>query len=61
MKTELLTIASETPTLGAFYTMREKNIGCLPVVSEGKLLGLMTAHELPTRSTRLPKERLREL
>jgi CBS domain-containing protein/gamma-glutamylcysteine synthetase len=60
MKTELITIAPETPTLEALYLMREKNIGCLPVVSRGKLVGILTAQDFLTVSTRLLEERLKE-
>ena len=60
MKTDLITIEPETPTLEALYLMREKNIGCLPVVSRGKLVGILTAQDFLTVSTRLLEERLKE-
>jgi CBS domain-containing protein len=40
--------------------MREKNIGCLPVVREGRLIGMITAHDFLTVSVRLFEERLRD-
>ncbi len=61
MKTDLITIEPESPTLEALYLMREKKIGCLPVVKDGKLVGLLTAHDFLTVSTRLFEERLKEL
>lgn len=60
MRKNLITIAPETPTLEALYIMREKNIGCLPVVKEEKLVGLVTAHDFLTVSTKLLEERLKE-
>ena len=35
MKRDLLTITPETSSLEALKLMREKNIGCLPVVKNG--------------------------
>ncbi|MEK7723214.1 MAG: CBS domain-containing protein [Acidobacteriota bacterium] len=61
MKTDLITISPETPTLDALYLMREKDIGCLPVVKGKKLIGLLTAHDFLTVSTKLFEERLKEL
>lgn len=61
MKTNLLTIEPETPTLEALFLMREKKIGCLPVVKDGKLVGLLTAHDFLTVSTKLFEERLQEI
>lgn len=61
MKTELITISPETPTLQALYLMREKNIGCLPIVKGKKLIGILTAHDFLTVSTKLFEERLKEI
>ncbi|HMO79184.1 MAG TPA: CBS domain-containing protein [Pyrinomonadaceae bacterium] len=60
MKTELATIPPETRTLDALYMMRERGIGCLPVCRDGKLVGMITAHDFLTVSTRLLEERLRQ-
>ncbi|MBK9164583.1 MAG: CBS domain-containing protein [Acidobacteria bacterium] len=60
MKRDLLTISPETPTLDALYLMRERGIGCLPVCKNGKLVGMITAHDFLTVSTRLLEERLTE-
>ncbi len=59
MKTDLITIAPDTPTLEALDLMRERNIGCLPVVKEGRLVGLVTAYDFLTVSSKLFEERLR--
>jgi CBS domain-containing protein/gamma-glutamyl:cysteine ligase YbdK (ATP-grasp superfamily) len=60
MRKDLITISPETRTLEALYLMREKNIGCLPVVRNKKLIGLITAHDFLTVSTRLFEERLKK-
>lgn len=60
MRKNLITISPETSTLEALYIMREKNIGCLPIVKDGKLVGLITAHDFLTVSTKLFEERLKE-
>lgn len=59
MKPEPISITPETKTLEALYIMREKNIGCLPVCRDGKLVGILTAHDFLTVSTRLLEERLK--
>jgi CBS domain-containing protein len=59
MHSDLVTVTPETRTLDALYLMREKNIGCLPVCRNGKLAGLVTAHDFLTVSTRLFEERLK--
>lgn len=61
MKKNLLTVAPETPTLDALRLMREEKIGCLPVVKNEKLVGLITAHDFLTVSTKLLEERLAQI
>ncbi|MEQ1922450.1 MAG: CBS domain-containing protein [Pyrinomonadaceae bacterium] len=58
MKTDLTTVTPETPTLEALQIMREKNIGCLPVVKDKKLVGLITAYDFLTVSAKLFEEKL---
>jgi CBS domain-containing protein/gamma-glutamyl:cysteine ligase YbdK (ATP-grasp superfamily) len=58
MKTNLITVTPDTPTLDALDLMREKNIGCLPVVKEGRLVGLVTAYDYLTVSAKLLEEKL---
>jgi CBS domain-containing protein len=58
MKTDLVTVRPETPTLEALELMRERKIGCLPVIKEDKLVGLITAHDFLTVSAKLFEERL---
>jgi len=61
MRTDLITIPPETLTLEAIHTMRDKDIGCLPVVREGRLLGLITAHDFLTVSVKLLEEKLSDI
>ena len=60
MKKDLITISPETSTLEALNLMREKNIGCLPIVKNEKLVGMITAHDFLTVSAKLFEERLKE-
>jgi CBS domain-containing protein len=60
MKKDLLTVKPDTPTLDALYIMRSKGVGCLPVTMDSKLVGLITAHDFLTVSTRLLEERLKD-
>jgi CBS domain-containing protein len=58
MAQNLITVTPETPTLDALTLMRENNIGCLPVVKNEKLIGLITAYDFLTVSSKLFEERL---
>lgn len=58
MKQNLITVSPNTPTLEALRLMREKNIGCLPIVKNEKLIGLITAYDFLTVSAKLFEERL---
>ena len=46
MVTEMITVGPQTPTDEAISLMAEKNIGCLPVVSKNRLLGMLTEREI---------------
>ncbi|MDT8319204.1 MAG: CBS domain-containing protein [Xanthomonadales bacterium] len=41
-----ITVLPETRTVDAIRLMREKKISCLPVTREGKLVGIITEHDL---------------
>ncbi|HSK74389.1 MAG TPA: CBS domain-containing protein [Pyrinomonadaceae bacterium] len=58
MKHNPITISPETPSREALTLMREKNIGCLPVLKAEKLVGLITAHDFLTVSAKLFEERM---
>lgn len=46
MTTEPMTVTPDTPTLEALRLMRANRISCLPVVEQGKLVGLISALDL---------------
>ena len=58
MKTELITVTPETSALEALTMMRELNIGCLPVLKDDHLVGLVTSYDFLTVSAKLFEERL---
>ena len=41
MQDHVLTVEPDTPTLDAIRMMREQKIGCLPVVKDGHLVGVL--------------------
>lgn len=61
MKTNVITVNADTSTLEALKLLRENNIGCLPVVKDDRLIGIVTAYDFLTVSTKLLEERLEEL
>ena len=56
-----VTIDSDTTTVNAIRTMRESKVACLPVVEKGKLLGLVTEHDLIVVASRLLEHHLEEM
>lgn len=58
MKRELVTIPPDTPTLAAMKLMREKKVGCLLVVRDGRLMGILTVYDLLSISAKLLEETL---
>jgi len=42
MTTDVVTIAPETPLAEAARVLMERKIGCLPVVKDGRLVGIIT-------------------
>ena len=46
MAREVVTVASDDPIEQAANTMRERRIGCLPVVEGGELVGIITASDV---------------
>jgi CBS domain-containing protein/gamma-glutamyl:cysteine ligase YbdK (ATP-grasp superfamily) len=59
MKPAPVTVAPEMPTLDAIEVMRRHNVGCLPVVKDEHLVGIVTAHDFLAVSARLFEEQLR--
>ena len=58
MRTDLITISPDTSALEALYLMRERDIGCLPIVKGEKLVGIITAYDFLTVSAKLFEEKL---
>jgi len=58
MKKELVTISPETPTIEALRIMQNRNVGCLPVVQGGRLVGLVTAYDFLSLSAEIIEKEL---
>lgn len=53
-----LTVSPSTPTLAAIEMMRERRVGCLPVVEGDQLVGIVTSYDFLDASARLFQEHL---
>ncbi|MCH7547983.1 MAG: CBS domain-containing protein [Candidatus Krumholzibacteriota bacterium] len=60
MKTDLLTVTPETPTIEAVHTVRKHQVGCLPVVRDSRLLGILTMSDFLPLYDKLIDELLAE-
>jgi CBS domain-containing protein/gamma-glutamyl:cysteine ligase YbdK (ATP-grasp superfamily) len=60
MRPNPVTATPETTTLEALETMRAQKLGCLPVVHDGKLVGIVTEADFIQVSARLLDEWLRQ-
>ncbi len=60
MRPDPLSVGPETTTVEAIRLMREKRLSCLPVVEEGKLVGLVTEYDLIVVAGRLLESYLAE-
>lgn len=58
MTPEPFTVSSTTPTLEAMEIMRKNRVGCLPVLDDGRLVGIVTSYDFLDASARLFKEQL---
>jgi predicted transcriptional regulator len=58
MRTELQTVSSLTPTLEALEIMQKNRVGCLPVVDNGRLVGILTSFDFLAGAARLFKHYL---
>ena len=58
MKAEPLTVTSLTPTLEALEIMQKHRVGCLPVVDDGRLVGILTSFDFLSGAARLFKHYL---
>jgi CBS domain-containing protein/gamma-glutamyl:cysteine ligase YbdK (ATP-grasp superfamily) len=58
MKTDPVIVAPMMPTLAALALMRERRVGCLPVVEDGLLVGIVTAYDFLTATASIFEEQL---
>ncbi len=58
MKSNPVTVSSSTPTLEALDLMQTNRVGCLPVVDDGQLVGILTSYDFLTGAARLFREHL---
>ena len=60
MTTDPVTVGADATTVEAIRVMREAEVACLPVVDNGKLVGLVTEHDLIVVSSYLLERYLKE-
>jgi CBS domain-containing protein len=58
MKPNPTRVTSKTPTLEAIDIMRRSGIGCLPVVDDDQLVGILTSYDFLTATANLFKQHL---
>lgn len=59
MKPHPTSVSSMTPTLEAIEIMRQSKIGCLPVVDDGQLVGIVTSYDFLNATASLFKQHLK--
>jgi CBS domain-containing protein len=57
MQTEVVTVPPETPTLDAIRIMRNQKVACLPVVKDGRLIGMVTETDMMEIARELLEEK----
>jgi CBS domain-containing protein len=60
MKKDPMTVTPDTPTLQAIELMRQHKLGCLPVIDNGRLVGVVTLFDLLAVSAKLLEEELKK-
>jgi len=58
MRTDVQTVGLETTTVDAIRLMRRLQIACLPVVQDGRLVGILTEEDLLTIASKLLESKL---
>ena len=58
---DLMTVAPETPTLEALAIMRRRKVGCLPVIENDRLVGIVTAYDFLSLAAEIIEEQLEGL
>ena len=59
MSTDIVTVAPETRTVEAIQLMRKHRVGCLPVVKDGRLVGIVTEYDFLVIAGQLLEEELK--
>lgn len=59
MESDLVTVTPETPTLEAIHLMQRRGVSCLPVVSDGRLVGMFSERDLMRAGKKLLEDYLR--
>jgi CBS domain-containing protein len=60
MRSDVVTVGPDTPTQHAIDLMRRNKVGCLPVVKDGRLVGVLTEHDFLELSSVLLDRWLKE-
>ena len=60
MKTDVMTVGVETRTLDAIGVMRKYRYGCLPVIQDGHLVGILTEEDFMNLASKLLEQQLGE-
>ncbi|HKE03191.1 MAG TPA: glutamate-cysteine ligase family protein [Blastocatellia bacterium] len=55
---DLMTVSPETPALEALAIMRRRKVGCLPVVENDRLVGIVTAYDFLSFSAEMIEKQL---
>ena len=61
MKSDVMTVDVETPTLEAIQLMRKYRYGCLPVIHDGHLVGILTEEDFMNMASKLLEQQLGEI
>jgi CBS domain-containing protein len=60
MKADVLTVGIETRTLDAITLLRKYRYGCLPVIQDGYLVGIVTEEDFMNVASKLLEQQLGE-
>jgi CBS domain-containing protein len=58
MVTNPVTVSAVTPTLEAIEVMRTNRVGCLPVIENDQLVGIVTSYDFLEASAKLFQQHL---
>ena len=58
MRTDVTTVGVDTATIDAIQLMRRLRVGCLPVIQDGRLVGVLTEEDFMNVASKLLEEKL---